>query len=66
MTEGTALLAEQVIRQELLNGETVRVELSFHVQPSDLPEIEPIIESMLEYTGAEIERWTHDGQQREP
>ncbi len=66
MTEGTALLAEQIIRREIENGEAVRVELSFLIPPSDLPEIEPIIESMLEYTGAVVDRWTHDGRQREP
>ena len=39
--------------------ELVRVELSFFIHPSELQEVEQMTESMLEHTGAEIERWTN-------
>lgn len=49
----------QELDQEVAVTELVRVELSFFVHPSQLPEVESMTESMLEHTGAEIERWTN-------
>ena len=49
----------QELDPEVAVTELVRVELSFFVHPSELPEAEQMTESMLEHTGAEVERWTN-------
>lgn len=46
--------------QEVAVTELVRVELVFHVHPSELGEANAAIEELLEFSGAEIERWTGD------
>ncbi len=54
----------QELDQEVAVTELVRVELSFFVHPSELPEVEQMTDSMLEFTGAEVERWTSNGETR--
>ncbi len=49
----------QELDQEVAVTELVRVELSFFVHPGELQEVEQLTESMLEHTGAEIERWVN-------